>query len=504
MNRRTLLASLIAASCATIVDDASAEGLTYYVSRDMSRTMAKKYKLNGDQRAFDTLFGVQDAFRGIKAFPRREHVIFEGLRSLKKVLDGQRLDKRGFRNVVRRSDQKVVIFSDHHILPSSHRQSAVWRANRDPYVKVLRHYGESGYLVVENGDVEELVILEPSHTLKAYAKVYEALGDKKSNPLTLLKQFRQDPLHLEHVMRLERGNFRRQQLLSILKDPHNRAYYDTLSQLSGSQQLLRLAGNHDYQLQEFDGVPDHLVPADVMILGTDRPTVVMHGHQFDAVTNPAVAPFCGEVISECLGVFYQGPDRYWSPHEVERMVKVGFPNRLSTHPPHTSAASSFISAMMASEAKDDEEWASAWEALLGHPIAWEYGASNWNASVRSGFARPGNMIENAMAGRQFFKCRHLDEWDLVQGLQEWGVPMRLALGHSHEVRNWTVSEGEISYCNSGAAGRFARLIWALEIDSDQLTVVGWHATDKVERYRFDVRETDLFSYFEPRREGTAL
>jgi len=486
------------------VNEASAEGLAYCISRDMARTMAQKYKLNGDERSFNALFGVQDAFRDLKAFPRRDHVIFEGLRSLHNVLQGHQLNKRGFSQVRRRNDQKVVIFSDHHILPSAHRQSAVWRANRDPYVKLLRHYGKRDFLVVENGDVEDLVMTEPSQTVKAYADVYTALGDRKTNPLTLLKCFAEDPLRLEAVMRQKRAKYRREQLFAILRDPLNRPYYDTLQELYRSGQVVRLAGNHDYQLQEFDGVDDHLIPADILILGTERPTVVMHGHQFDTATNPAVAPFCGEVISECLGIFYQGPDRYWSPREVKQMISDGFPNRLSTHAPPTGAVASFMNAILANKDKDDDQWAAAWEALFGHPIAWEYGASNWGASVRSGFARPSNVMHSAMTGRQFFKCRHLDEWDLVRGMQAWGVQVRLALGHSHEVRNWSFGEGGVSYCNSGAAGRFARLIWALEIEDDQLTVVGWHAKDKVERYRFDVHDTDLFSYFAPTRTGESV
>jgi len=504
VDRRTLLASLIAASCGTLVNEAPAAGLAYYISRDMARTMAKKYKLNDDQRDFNELFGVQDTFRDLKAFPRRDHVIFEGLRGVQRVLHGHLVDKRGFRQVTRRNDQKVVIFSDHHILPTAHRQSAVWRANRGPYVKLLHHYGEKGFLIVENGDVEDLVMTEPSQTVKAYADVYEALGDRTTNPLNLLRSFRQDPLHLEAVMREKRAKYRRNQLFSILRDPLNRPYYDTIRQLHRSKQLVRLAGNHDYQLQEFDGVDDHLVPWDILVLGAERPTVVMHGHQFDVATNPAVAPFCGEVISECLGVFYQGPDRYWSPREAKQMVSVGFPNRLSTHAPPTGAVASFMNALTASEEKGNDQWAAAWEALFGHPIAWEYGAPNWGASVRSGFARPASMIESAMTGRQFFKCRHLDEWDLVRGMQEWGLNVRLALGHSHEVRNFDFGEGGLAYCNSGATGRFARLIWALEIENDVLTVVGWHAQERVERYRFDVRETDLFSYFAPTRTGERL
>ncbi len=468
--------------------------------------MAERYKLNGDDDLFNDLFGMQDAFRGLKAFPRRDQVIFEGLRNLQKVLDGYYVNKRGYRRVARKSKEKMVIFSDHHILPSEHRQAGVWRANRDPYVKLLNHYGEAGFTVVENGDVEDLVILDPNKTREAYDHIFRRLGDTTYNPTTLLRYFRENPLVLEAAMRQERGVYRREQLFQILSEPANRHYYNTLKQLHLTNQLIRLAGNHDYQLQEFDGVYDHLVPYDVLIAGTEHPTVVMHGHQFDAATNPKVAPFYGEVISECLGVFYQGPDRTWSPAEGKQMIDGGFPNRLSTHPPNSGAMANFMNALLANAEKDDEKWAAAWESLFGHPIAWEYGASDWKASVRSGLARPGRMIDSAMSGQQFFKYRHLDEWDLVQGMQKWNLNVRLALGHSHEIRDWRFSDAGFAYCNSGAAGRFARLIWALELVDDELTVVGWFAgdknSDKIERYRFDVQESDMFSYFDSSKDGS--
>lgn len=499
--RRSFLSLLAAAAGGAVPESAHAGGFIYTTSRNMSRTMAEKYKLNGDGDLFNELFGAQNAFRGLKAFPQRDSVIYEGVRSLQKVLAGRYVNKRGYRRVVRKSEQKLVVFSDHHILPSGHRQAAVWRANRGPYVDLLRHYGDRGYLVVENGDVEDLVITEPRNTVKAYREIYQALGDSSENPVTLLRWFREDPIVLEQVMRDKRGKYRREQLFSILRDQANRPYYDTLLELTRSKQLLRIAGNHDYQLQEFDGVYEHLVPADILVVGTQRPTVIMHGHQFDSATNPTVAPFYGEVISECLGVFYQGPDRYWTPREGEKMISAGFPNRLSTHHPHSSAVSSFMNAMLSETERGDEEWAAAWEALFGHPIAWEYGAANWRASVRSGMARPNRMIRNAMSGEQFFKYRHLDEWDLVRTLQQWGLQIRLSLGHSHEIRDWNFSEGGLCYCNSGAVGRFARLIWALEIENDQVTVVGWYAKDRVEKYRFEVREMDMFSYFEPIKTG---
>jgi predicted phosphodiesterase len=482
-----------------------ARGFFYSTSRGISRDMAAKYKLNGDRKFFNKLFGVQNAFRGLKAFPPRDTVVYDALRDVQAVLAGKHVDRQGFRSVKRLSNEKMVIFSDHHILPSDHRQSAVWRANRDPYVKLLRHYAGEGYLIVENGDVEDLVILEPSATVKAYDSIYaQSPYKKKNDPVVLLEWFRANPMELREKLHQTRAVYRREQFLKIFHEKRNQPYYSFLKELADAKQLVRVAGNHDYQLQEFKVVPEHLVPADMLIIDHETPTVVMHGHQFDEATNPMVAPFYGEIISECLGVFYQGPDRYWSPREAEKMVKFGFPNRLSTHREHGNMVSNFLGAMLTEDVRAQEEWAEAWESLFGHPIAWEYGADNWEISVKYGFARPGNVIENAMSGKQFFKYRHLDEWELVQAMQLWLVKMRLALGHSHEVRHWEFREGDASYVNSGAAGRFARLIWALEIDECGVKIVGWHAKDKIERYEFDRRESQMSSYFASRKTGVTL
>lgn len=177
-------------------------------------------------------------------------------------------------------------------------------------------------------------------------------------------------------------------------------------ELAQSNQLVGLAGNHDYMLQGIDEIEPHLSPHDILLIGEERPHIFMHGHQFDEATNPVVAPFYGEVVSECLGVFYQGPDRYWTPRDCQKMLRGGYPNRLSTHQGEAGMVGKFLSAMFSPPYNDDEEWARAWEALFGHPIAWEYGSKKWRSSVVSGHARPGHMIDQAMSGQKFFKYRH--------------------------------------------------------------------------------------------------
>jgi hypothetical protein len=53
----------------------------------------------------------------------------------------------------------------------------------------------------------------------------------------------------------------------------------------------------------------------------------------------------------------------------------------------------------------------------------------------------------------------------------------LVLGHSHEVRDSTVSgtgEPLRGYLNSGAAGRFENLLWGVEIVDGAAQIVAWH------------------------------
>ena len=70
------------------------------------------------------------------------------------------------------------------------------------------------------------------------------------------------------------------------------------------------------------------------------------------------------------------------------------------------------------------------------------------------------------------------------------------LGHSHEVRS--VPAGPVGrYYNSGAAGRYQRLLWALELTEHAVEVVAWHieSDGHCQRYTFDRQESELFSFF---------
>lgn len=504
--RRELLTGLGALLAVGVPVPAEA-GVSTMMQRSLFMEMAERYALDGDKRTFRSLFNIQQAIRQVGAWPSVVETVERGMNGLQAALDDRPSQQAGFQRVRRVPDGKIVIFSDHHILPDENRQSGCWRANRDGYTRILGHYGEDGWVVVEDGDVEDLVILEPMITESMYSEVL--LGKmgrrvRSRNAKQLLAGIATDPAVTFRALEEARIPRRREQYARIRSAPGNQAYYDVLRQLAASDQLVRVTGNHCYNLGELQ-TEEHLRPVDVAIVERERPMAILHGHQFDQATAPGVATLYGEVISECLGVWFQGPDRTWGPREIARILGGGFPNRLSTHGESHGGVGTMVTAMMASEYGDVDEWAAAWEGLFGHPIAWEYAADDWQLGARYGAYRPGNIIEQAMLGEQFFKFRHLDELAVVLALERWQVDADIVFGHTHEVRD--IPSGPTSrYYNSGAAGRFERLIWALEVEPSGVTICAWHIEDdgRCQRYSFEPVENGTFSYLETRRSRTRV
>jgi predicted phosphodiesterase len=505
MNRRELIAGLGSLAIGAAMSPPAAGGgwPVYGIQRQLSMEMALAYQLPDRERQkalFKSLFDVQSTFQTVNAWPSTALVVSDAMSALRRVLAGESIDRAGYKKVERRSVGPFVVFSDHHIVPPTNRQKKVWLQNRAAYAKLIRHYAENGYTIVENGDVEDLVILEPRSTEAIYKKVLGQDSKKKIDAARLLTWFRERPNEMRDVLTATRSEWRQVQLDQIFDDPGNKPYYEALAEAAAASRLVRVAGNHDYELQQLQVREPWMVPVDILLIGDDNDYAVMHGHQFDQATNPAVAPLYGEVISECLGVWFQGPDRSWSAESVRTILQGGFPNRLATHGEHASGAASLLmTALLTQRDANDEEWAMAWESLFGHPIAWEYGANDWQASVRGGFSRPRDLIDDAMQGQQFFKFRHLDEMEIVQNLATWDIETALVLGHSHEVRAVEGGPGHVRYYNSGAAGRFERLIWALEITGRRdVAVVAWAIdTDgSCRRFRFDRKDAALFSYFD--------
>lgn len=359
--------------------------------------------------------------------------------------------------------KKYVIFSDHHWSTNDDRQNFFGLAgNRSLYIRMLEKYYDEGYTVIENGDVEELVIFEP----------------------TLEEMKRRSSMNPEELKEYRKG-FRRKSFEKILNTPENRDLYAILRKFHKDGRYLKVAGNHDYDLQ-FDSSYEVLQdffpgierPYDYVLLESEKRTeyAILHGHQFDYSTNPVHAQIYGETISESLAWAYQGPDRNWKWNRHGKHWAEGrkeFLNQIvgdfkPTRPQFVSA----IAAALGVLNTDD-----GWEALFKQDIAWEYFE---NRNPRKAYK------EEVQKGLQWFKFRHMDEVKIkdmmIKHFPVFDKRPKLVLGHSHEVRfeptfksnNGVGYEKFHHYFNTGAAGRFENLIWGLEIVDGLPKLISWH------------------------------
>jgi hypothetical protein len=417
------------------------------------------------------------------------------------VNDGARHDDLGYRFLARLPDSKpLVIFSDHHMGCAGNRQDFfTGSGNRELYAEILDEYADAGFTLVENGDVEELIVHEPD-------------DPRPTRQLALLDAV-QDPTNIrddgwEPIDALRRSQ--RLGQLSKVIDTH-RALYDQINrQFVETGRYVRIAGNHDQDLQDpaflavlrrvyprLDRVQDFLVVDD----GRTPRFIVGHGHHFDTSGTPKFSRRAGETLSECLAWAYEGADRVWRWDGLDGVQKwcdgrEPFRNTLVTDDTDRgwfsfrdgleaglaawlgSATAGMVGlgplggvGAMAAALADQLSNPGFWESVFGHNIAWEYFRSD----------DPGEALFNEMfAGKRWMKVRHLDEIFIAGELRSaFGdeVPA-LVLGHSHEVRHeaWNPATRSTTghYLNSGAAGRFENLIWCVEIVDGQARIVAWH------------------------------
>lgn len=114
------------------------------------------------------------------------------------------------------------------------------------------------------------------------------------------------------------------------------------------------------------------------------------------------------------------------------------------------------------------------EGLFHHNVAWEYFEDS--DPVRAVF-------DEVSTGKGFLKFRHLDELvirdRLIAMFPDPATRPILLLGHTHEVRQRAANlrlpahDSFDWYVNSGAAGRFENVLWAVEIVDGVETVVSW-------------------------------
>ncbi|MEQ1568201.1 MAG: hypothetical protein ABMA64_21350 [Myxococcota bacterium] len=199
---------------------------------------------------------------------------------------------------------KYVVASDHHLLYSGaphdyfsgHGRGVAFR-NEGMYAAVMARYGAGGFTLVENGDVEDLVVTEPTHdgtkcllSGAAGRLVFEAdAGLRRS-------------MRLHRLWRVTRSYM---------------GYYRHLLGVFGPDRIVKLVGNHDVELlrPEFAEVVPLKVPIHefaVIPAGPDGPAIVIcHGHQMDPWTCTRTAAGIGESITESAAWLGQGADRIW-------------------------------------------------------------------------------------------------------------------------------------------------------------------------------------------------
>ncbi|MEM1234587.1 MAG: hypothetical protein AAGH70_10705, partial [Pseudomonadota bacterium] len=382
--------------------------------------------------------------------------------------------------------QNYVVFSDHHMMDFSSDFSLpnfFLDHNLDLYLDVLDVYAnDPSWVLMENGDVEECVIFEVS---QGDAALREQLSRKKKDyPVT---QSSDDWSAFMSHRYAERESVLAQLLLS----PNFRPYYDKIrDRFVAPGRYVRLTGNHDTYSDTTrervlrDMIEDHLGTS-VLDVATIRRNdeithLVMHGHQFDSVSimsgSVPYALSLGEMFSENLSWLYEGPDRFW-PDKDTRAWIAGAPvkNVLARETPNGGSIDFAVAfnnllgggAGVAVRETVKDSPRSILEQALGHEIAWEYFE---NSDPYYALAL------EVLTGDEWFKFRHLDERKLCQryesryathaGFPLPSPPPKIVLGHTHEPRINAADplrNTQASYLNSGSAGRFENLIWAVEI-----------------------------------------
>lgn len=394
----------------------------------------------------------------------------------------------GFKRVAKTTRSRLVILSDHHMTYRGHRHDYFHAFNFDLYLEVLRHYAQKGFMLVENGDVEELLIFEPT---LAETERRRKLVRKPTLGLDDIGKINWNELE---GLRIEK---RKKMLEQLIDD--NRAYYNTVKQEFGRENYVKLSGNHDtYESPLLEDMIESVfwkgVVKDLLIverkhqgssgLSSEPYFAITHGHQFDKACVAPHAGKVGEVISECLSWAYQGPDRIWQVRDTYKWTgdsKLRFNNDLSSEQAPAETGNATLEAFL--------------ESTFGHQVAWEY-FENKKPAVA--------FTKEVLTGDEFFKFRHMDENNLANAMfARWrSLPYipTLICGHTHEVRDRATFTNVLTlpftlvkkkppsefvppgapnanvytrYMNSGSAGRFENLIWCVEIEDKAASVYSW-------------------------------
>jgi len=466
--------------------------------REVIKSLARRFNLDpNEEAAFDQLWPlVYRAQQYAKDHKdgKIKAAIENGYSILARLALGGGTDQNTFRRVRESDDERFVIFSDHHMTAFDRFPNYFKEFNYELYLDVLRHYANTDYCVVENGDVEECLIWEPN---LQDATEYNNLAPGNENGYS----FPVDPDASHWDAFLDKRYDQRRDNLQAIFDAHPE-YYDLVrNQLISRGKFVRLTGNHDNYMDDGRertlrnminsqlGMPVN----DVLRIrrgGIPR-YLVLHGHQFDSVcvmhSDPKpLAMTMGETFSEFLSWAFQGPDRVWTTTDTNKWTlgRHAFNNYLAKETPRSYSGDPTDNLIRNRLNKIQANPKGFVENLLGHEIAWEYFENT------DGFEA---FTLEVWTGEEMYKMRHMKETELVDKyVQQYHAqrqqgdssePAKFILGHTHEPRHRAEDKTNLGnpnanfYLNSGSAGRFENLIWAIEIDDRQEQVVSWSRQD---------------------------
>lgn len=237
------------------------------------------------------------------------------------------------------TNDRYVVFSDHHIFERNKRLDAFGKARNDElYREVLQQYARDGFFLIENGDVEDLWERNPTigNLVFGYASIIPSafyVGPFLDDPYqALVEKF----------------------LLRRIIDGYREMYDDIATLFYEQGRYIRLQGNHDLNLRKesvrkelddvYSGIVIHdavvLVPMDTQGFEVGDPAVlIMHGHQLDAWNNPVMGNAAGAPITAFFSNVLpdQAAAKLLKKAEWEKdMFDKGFENRLKFYLlPHT-------------------------------------------------------------------------------------------------------------------------------------------------------------------------
>jgi len=356
-------------------------------------------------------------------------------KDIRDLADGKEVKKiHTWRGDVKR---KYVFFSDHHYLgfAKKHDYFRTWEQNTsasnkieslDIYKHALNNYNDKEYTLVELGDVEDLVTIEP--TLKGAA-------------IDQLFDFFAMPLGEIFDEKFEDKN-KQIQLLDIFYN-----YWDLYDQVGktfvANDRFVKVLGNHDAALKKpkFLKMLRKMYHKDIdvydyAIIEGPNPDgsskyakfISAHGHQFDPWTNPRIAKLVGEAFTQSEAWFGNGADRIWPK---------------------------------------SEGGSGGWKAFMNK----EVGFDNRLALAPSMKKEKGEMA----------KFRHMGEMNIERRMNKTfqGAPQipTLILGHTHEPKIGALAKNGKQfngYVNTGATGHYEQLIWCVEVVDGTASVWAWY------------------------------